>query len=396
VEFRRYRATSGLLSEHRRKTSGQSTLFTGIHDETVYLNVEQCCSQVESAEHSAPFADPGQPIRIHSKAINIDVQPHPASAGNTWLPAEQLTLQDSWAGKPPQFRVGEPVTRTITLQAKGLTGAQIPVMQLKQPEQTRIYPEPPVNESRTDGDKVYGICKQTFTYIPNKAGKLTIPAIDLQWWNTRTNQHDTSRLPKWDVSVAPGIGGAQTNPVDRPDNYSQPANGITLDPELPLKPEDWLEHVKAFKHWPATGITLLISIIALFTLMRSRKSKRGEQFLKKEKPAANNTRLLIRTLLAELEEACATNNAKAAAHALLKLGRARWPDNPPGSLGVLASRLDHDRGDVLILDRALYAAGKSAWDGADLWAAIKDTWHTDTKEQKPVEDDLPPLYPHHT
>lgn len=345
---------------------------------------------------NSPFRHAGKPVRIHSQALTVDVQSRPASAGKNWLPAEQISLQDSWTGSPPQFRAGEPVSRTITLQAKGLTGAQLPMLQLKEPAQTRLYPETPVNESRTDGDKVYGISKQTFTYIPGKAGALTIPAIKLQWWNTRTNQLDTSSLPRWEVHVEAGTGvTTQTRPADTAENRSQSADQDNPAPESPVQPAvSWPDHIKAFKHWPALVVTLLVMMIAWLSLRRYRHSKSAAPVAKSPKPVAQNSRILIKKLTAELADACTANNAGTAAHTLLELGRARWPEDPPGNLGVLADRLGQGSEHIMALDRALYAADTSTWNGAELWAAIKDAWHEDSREKKPVEEGLQPLYPH--
>ncbi len=338
---------------------------------------------VERFFRNSPFRNPGKPVQILSDAISIEVQSRPATAGNTWLPAEQLILQDSWANSPPQWRAGEPVTRTVTLQAKGLTGAQLPALQLEEPGHTRLYPEPPVNESRTDGDKVYGISKQTFTYIPGKAGKLTIPAIELLWWNTQTNQQDTSNLPKWEVQVKPGIDGVKTNPETTANNYPS---------ETETKSISRTENVSTFKHWTAiAGLLILLTVVAFITKHIRYKRRQATD----TKTTAQSSRVPIKKLLAGLEAACSANDAIATANSLLELGRTRWPDDPPGSLGVLATRLGHSSEHIMALDRALYAAANtSAWNGASLWTAVKDAWQEGPNEKKPVEESLQPLYPY--
>ena len=342
---------------------------------------------------NSPLRHHGQPIRTRSKAITLKVLPRPATAGKDWLPAEQISLHDSWADSPPQWRSGEPVTRTITLQAKGLTGAQLPALQLQTPEQTRLYPEAPVNESRTDGDKVYGISKQTFTYIPGKAGRLTIPAVKLQWWNTRSNQPETAVLPKWEVQVAAGSGETPSDSAAIPEiqdpvtrNATQPAATETLTQEA--------SQVDRFKYWLAAGITLLLAAFVWYGFRKSRYAASATPISKQEKPDTQNSRRLIRRLTTALETACTTNNASATAHTLLELGRARWPDNPPGNLGALAARLDQASEPIMALDRSLYAADTAEWDGSGLWAAVKDAWDTESKKKPSAAEVLRPLYPH--
>ena len=111
------------------------------------------------------FSGSPRPLRVSSKAITVEIQPPPAAAGRDWLPAETVTLQDSWATRPPELRSGEPVTRTITIQARGLNGAQLPSLEPGQPERTRLYVGAATNDTRSDGSAVFGISRQTFTYI---------------------------------------------------------------------------------------------------------------------------------------------------------------------------------------------------------------------------------------
>lgn len=344
---------------------------------------------------NSPLRHHGQPIRAHSKAIALNVLPRPAKAGKDWLPAEQISLQDSWADSPPLWRSGEPVTRTITLQAKGLTGAQLPALQLLTPEQTRLYPEAPVNESRTDGDKVYGISRQTFTYIPGKAGRLTIPAVKLPWWNTRSDKPETATLPKWEVQVAAGSGETPSGSAVTAE-IQDPVTSRTTDAttEAPTQAVNWSDRFNRFKYWLIAGIILFLAALAWFGLRHSRYATSATPFIKQAKQKAQNSLHVSGQLLKELETSCATNDARATAHALLELGRARWPDNPPGNLGALAARLGKAAEPIMALDRSLYAADTAEWNGSGLWAAVKDAWDIDSKKKPPATEVLRPLYPH--
>jgi len=143
------------------------------------------------------FANPGQPISIRSRSFDLRIKPRPATAGHNWLPAEAVTLSDSWTENPPQLKVGEPVSRTITLQTKGLSGSQIPELTIAAPADTRLYPEASTQENRTDGTTIYGVRTQTLTYIAGTQGMLEIPAITLNWWDTRHDKPASSSLPAW-------------------------------------------------------------------------------------------------------------------------------------------------------------------------------------------------------
>ena len=175
---------------------------------------------------SSSMTSPGKRLRLRGEGFRVDVQPRPATfSGQHWLPSEQLVLTDSWAAAPPEFRAGEPVTRIITLQAKGLESSHLPDIALDDSPGMRLYPETPVYENHTDGEWVIGSSQHTFAYVPTTAGTQTIPAITIDWWDTATGEQKTAGLPAWTINVEPGDGviNAQLPP---------PTDGTAAQPDL--------------------------------------------------------------------------------------------------------------------------------------------------------------------
>ena len=151
-----------------------------------------------------PFGDPGKRVRLASNTLTLDIKPHPDGYDGThWLPTQNLVLQDSWASAPPVFHAGEPVTRTLTLEAKGLEASQLPNIQMEGSDTLRVYAEQPELTNRTDGDWVYGRSEQRFTYIPSQPGELHFPAVQISWWDSVNHRQQSSELPAWDVMVDP-------------------------------------------------------------------------------------------------------------------------------------------------------------------------------------------------
>ena len=346
---------------------------------------------------NTPFAG-GKPVRAHSQAITLDVRPRPAAAGSHWLPAEGIELHDSWTQDPPQLRTGEPVSRTISIRATGLSDTQIPELQLEPPEQTRVYPETPVNDSHTDGDKVYADSRQTFTYIPGRAGELTIPAVELPWWNTRSDQQAIARLPQWVFKVEPGAAGTSTVRQGASTQRDRPAV-VAESPRTRSQQADrgWFEGFEMRPwYWMLPALLALAAILVLSRkkLLAMIGARKPVKRAAPAKPVAAQTPH-VDTILPRLQAACEANHARDAALALLELGRARWPDDPPNSLGQLALRLADRQEEIMRLDRALYAADASTWAGAGLWAAVRDVWKLKPPASKRSPEGLAPLYPHH-
>jgi len=61
------------------------------------------------------FRQRGRRIFTNSEAQTIQVKALPAGFKGWWLPAAKLELEEQWLPDPPEFRVGEPVTRTLTV-----------------------------------------------------------------------------------------------------------------------------------------------------------------------------------------------------------------------------------------------------------------------------------------
>jgi hypothetical protein len=91
--------------------------------------------------------------------------------------------------------------------------------------------------------------------------------------------------------------------------------------------------------------------------------------------------------------ACEANDAIAAAKALLALGKAHWPQQPPGNLEALAVRWRQAAGELRNLDRQLYAADAPDWNGAALWELARGGLPAEQAFKRDANNDLDPLYP---
>ncbi len=94
---------------------------------------------------------------------------------------------------PTEIRVGDPVTRTIRLQAQGLGFEQLPELNLTAPEGAEIYPDKPDTRTRDDGTWLYGERVRKFAFVPTKPGTLTIPGMSVQLVGHRARSHADDR-----------------------------------------------------------------------------------------------------------------------------------------------------------------------------------------------------------
>ena len=112
-----------------------------------------------------PFSQ-GRPVRVRSESIELDVRAIPAGfTGTTWLPADQVFLVESWPDDA-RYQVGEPVTRTLTLRANGLTSSQLPEIDADVPDGLRQYPDQPVTENNIADSGLIGVRQEKVALNP--------------------------------------------------------------------------------------------------------------------------------------------------------------------------------------------------------------------------------------
>ncbi len=243
-----------------------------------------------------------------------------------------------------------------------------------------MYPEASDNQSRTDGNIVYGVSKQNVTYIPTAEGPLEIPPVEMAWWNTRSNAAALASLPARELKVEPGVGKTESNvapgvPARSVAQATAPPVSMTADQPLPSSPLS--ERLQSHWAWLAGGAaSLAIVMLSVVAIQRSRRSASTV-------PVASAPQR--RSAARALHEACIANDRHAAARVLLDLARAKWPNDPPRGLSALAARLEVGRSELIALDRSLYGADGSRWDGSAFWDVFRrglqpkrsETWRED-------------------
>lgn len=148
-----------------------------------------------------PFNSLGQVVRRFSNPVTVTVEGIPATwPGGAWLPARAVTLEQHLSDGP--YRVGEPITRSVTLHADGLTAAQLPqLLGDPLPGGLKRYPDQPQTSDAKGADGVRGTRRDKEAIIPLHGGDFTLPAIDIAWWNSDAQRVEHARLPERTIHV---------------------------------------------------------------------------------------------------------------------------------------------------------------------------------------------------
>jgi len=323
--------------------------------------------------------------RLQSKPVTLTVKPVPRTFGNhPWLPAEQVVIQESWSGSLDQLKAGEPVTRTLTLTAKAATLGMLPTLAPAdipddQDKAIRAYADQPVLNEERLSTGVISIRHQKIAYVPSHAGSMTVPALDIHWWNTRTHQSEVAHLPAHTLTVQGTVVTPDSSPSPA---VTPPPVGLPVSaPVTETVPSLWI------------GLTSFFALAWGFTLWFWWQSRRSEQthstVTRPESPDAG-------AALARLRRACQTHDAVAARQALLAWARLQWPEVPGRELEFLAKQAGHALDQELErLNHALYGGQAiSGWQGQALWLHL-ETYLRQAAKTRPNRHNrgLAPLYP---
>jgi hypothetical protein len=161
------------------------------------------------SRNKIPFdAGSNTPLKLEIGEANPDLKP--------WLPLEHLGLVVI-VPSAYQASAGKPLPLKIELTALGLGGNQLPSLeqQLKS-DAFRVYRE----ESRfstslnTDNQKITGKRTETFILVPQYGGDLNLPALHINWWNTRSGMAQRTSFPLQPIAVSGSHGYKSLIPSD--------------------------------------------------------------------------------------------------------------------------------------------------------------------------------------
>jgi len=323
---------------------------------------------------------------LHRQArdLTLRVQPPPPRAEAPWLPAESVSISEEWAPPTTDLRVGTPVTRSIRIDASGVSAAQLPDLPLDATEGLKVYAGQPQVRERVSGGDLLASKSIEIRYVPTVPGQQRIPALRLPWWSLGADAPRQVRLPAREIKVTGAAGTAEALR-----GTAAQERQVFLDAAADDRWQGaWLSGFFALG-WLATAV--------LWWLERKRRMRDRGGSAAAGRPAPKSG---LDAPLSRLERACRAGDAADARAALLEWGRTRWPVQPPRGPDQLLLRLGADaaaREQVCRLERHLYADDarddRPAWEPQSMLNAIKPWLVAAHDAADNAAQSLPPLYP---
>jgi hypothetical protein len=197
--------------------------------------------QATPGQASAPLSAQSQPLHFTA------AQPPGFKPGELVLVAQGLRLTQKVIHSATPLKVGDSITRQLTLQADNAMAMSLPAPALGDISGLSRYPKNPQISNLDDGRGNFngGQRIDTVTYRIDTEGRYNLPAIELTWWDASSQQTRTAQVPA--VSFEAAANSAY-----------KPVFSITED----LKKLGQQSSVHLSGHWLAILALLLVAILA--------------------------------------------------------------------------------------------------------------------------------------
>jgi len=329
----------------------------------------------------------GRRVTVESEPLQLQIEPRPAQfTGDAWQPARSLSLSQQISASDA-LRVGEPVTRTVIIDAVGLEENMIAEPTWPELSDARIYPDQPQGISRDDGEWVLGHKEFRYAVVPEQEGELVLPELTVEWWDTANDRHRSAVLPAHTLRVLP----SELVPLAPEPGMAAPAVTPAVEPGASV--------VSGSAAW-WRALTLLFGFLWLLTLLLYWRSRGRDRATARAKVAAGGDAPGEVELRKQLRRGCERGDPAAARRSLLAWLRAFGPAGAGSLLGFAASCGDPS------LKQAIYAldaegfkpgAGQDrehlsgSWEGRVFWDRFESwwrSWQAREREQRPALTDL--------
>lgn len=346
-----------------------------------------------------------RPVRVRGEAEVLSVQPRPDEAsGFSWLPAEQVELFEDWYPQDSAVYVGDPLKRTVIIRARGVAGEQLPDLDPGDIEGFKVYPDHPKIDTKNLAQSVEGEKSHSIAYVPIQAGHFTLPAINLQWWDTKNNQVRVAQIPERKVEILPAV-----NANNAPTQSTTASPEMTNNAKLFINDESdvqasasgnsflsWYDKFKADLVLVQNGIwfwmSILFALLWLATMGMWWRSKRHQPHAILETSVSMNNQENAHFAKKHFQSACEANDPQMARRRLLEWAAIYWPNDSPAGLDDLSCRFVDPKVKAALaeLDRSLYRDENHSWDGSQLASLI--TKFPQLEKQRRGNTALPDLY----
>jgi hypothetical protein len=304
--------------------------------------------EVDNRSQFGVFNNRGNQIIRDTESKTLEVAARPAQSSiDGWMPSTAVIIEQRWSGDQNSVTVGEPITRTITIRAEGLSAAQITPLPLPEGNGYRGYPDQPQLNELVTLTGLVATRAESMALVPNQAGEIVLPAVEVFWWDVKSNQQRTARLPSTTLKVSPS---SNTPPVLSDESLMPAAKSAmtTLATEV-------TEPKLSFMATLSLGLNAVL-IALIVALLINRKGHILPTRAALNEKSTNSALLTLKQQLRAIEIEAKNENLMGIRDAILVWGKTLFVDSPPITLKSLGKLLENPTISELFtqLDQQLY------------------------------------------
>ncbi|MFK5986854.1 MAG: BatD family protein [Pseudomonadota bacterium] len=354
------------------------------------------------------FAQRGRPIYKQSSAIAMEVKKKPDSyTGEYWLPAEDLQVISKHSDLS-DIKVGDSITLTDKIIAKGVLGSLIPSINWPKIRDVKSYPDQARNNSQVEKDQIYGLREEKMAIIPIRAGTYQLPDRKISWWDISANQQQEKIIPgiRFQVSAAEksiSLSDQQASQKNSlaPIEQQASSNNVPAEDQQPAQTGFIKKNYKGYKYlqenpwfWAWLGTSLALSILLIISLRYIFKTPVPTKTISKKRDKKHLTQ---QQLITQIKKSCADKDKTKTMNLLIQWANNNSKTRPFRNLNELCQKLNNPQLEkaILDLDQSLYAPQTGQWQADDLYQALKNYFNQSNKEQtsKKNKSVIKPLNP---
>ena len=249
--------------------------------------------------------------------------------------------------------MGEPITRTITLTAAGLSEEQLPSLQMSMPPGLKIYPDQAELHTGINSNRLVSQKVQNFAIVASRPGTYQLPEMTIPWWNTVTNKYQQAIIPGEEIVIQPGAEASQTG-FAPPPSIGQPQQQAPAT--VIVKETSWLQ-------WLFLALWLLTSLAWMLSAYRNKASSAKRR---RDSRPVNDAYLALMS-------ACKQHQGEQALSLLVPWANSLAFTQKVNTLDDALRQINDEAFSLAVnkLQRSYYGKSAQEWQGNELLAAIQ-------------------------
>lgn len=306
------------------------------------------------------FGSRGQQIVARSDQLKIRVNSAPEKDSAPWFPAENVVISSKWSAEPKALKIGEPITRTITITSVAQRSNVIPPLpQIDAVGQYKTYKDQAQLDSKKSERGFVSTRVESEAIVASSEGELQLAEVKLPWFDVGAKRWKVAVLPAETIVVS-GTAVTLSNDTDLSDgNFAD---------SLKTKQSTKIFGLDHF--WQIAAAVLGLMVVVQFALILKLRAK--QRILSPGIDRNSSNKVAEPAKWRALNQQLKGNDVSAIRRTLLDWSSCYLTDDRPSTLDEAKRYFNDDSLNTQLsqLDKSLFGL-HTEFDSAELLATLK-------------------------